>query len=112
MRAPVAIIAALSLAACATTPSSQVNEGKAIADAWSAFGAAASTLDGLAKAGVLTASEKVTIATDGAKIRDALNAATVAVDNNDNATASQNVATVTSLMVDLTAIVTAHAASK
>lgn len=103
-----AILAALSLAACATTPTTHMQQGKALADAWAAFDAASVTLDTLAKSGVLTASEKATIKTDIPLVHSALSAATAAYDTNNDASAAQNVATAGVLIAQLVAIAGAH----
>lgn len=108
MRIAIATIVALSLAACATTPSSHLTEGKALADAWAAFDAASTTLDGLATSGVLTPAEKTTIKTDVPLIASSLNAATAAYDSNNDATAAQNVAQASSLIAQLVTIAGSH----
>ena len=107
-RALLGVAVAFSLTACATTPSTHLTEGKALADAWSAFDAASTTLDSLAKAGALSASEKATILADGPKVENALNAATTAYDASDDATAGQNIAAATGLITQLATIVSAH----
>ena len=100
--------AGAALTACATTPSTHLGEGKALADAWSAFDAASTTLDGLATQGVLTAPEKATLRTVLPEVKTALESATSAYDANNDATAEQNVATATTLIAQLVAIVKVH----
>jgi hypothetical protein len=108
MRSLAPLLAALALAGCATTANSHLTEGKAIADAWSAFGAASSTLDSLATQGVLNAKEKAIIKADGPKIEQALEAATAAYDASNDASAAANVTTATTLIAELVTIVGAH----
>lgn len=107
MRA-LSLVLAISLTACATTPSTHLNEGKALADAWSAFDSASITLDSLQRSGVLNPTEKNIIRNDGPRIRDALNAATSAYASDNDATASQNVTAAATLIADLIVIVKAH----
>jgi hypothetical protein len=99
---------ALALSACATTPAGHLSEGKALADTWSAFDAASVTLDALAKAGSLSASEKAVVRADAPRVRDALNAATAAYQTNNDASVQQNVATASSLIAQLGTIAGAH----
>ncbi len=101
-------LAALTLAACATTPSTHLSSGKALADAWAAFDAASVTLDALATQGVLTASEKAIIRADAPRIEQALSAATAAYDASNDASAAQNVAAASALIAQLIAVVGAH----
>jgi hypothetical protein len=108
MRHLIALGAALSLAACATTSNAHLSEGKALADAWSAFDGASTSLDSMAKAGQLTASEKDVIRTDGPMIQSALQSATSAYDANADATAAQNITQASTLIAQLVAIVSAH----
>ena len=108
MRALLIGAVALGLAACATTPATHLDQGKALAKAWVGFDGAAQTLDALAVQGVLTAPEKVVIASAVPKARAALEAATAAYDANQDATAQQNVATAAALTAQLILIVKAH----
>lgn len=96
--------AALSLAACATTPSAQTTEAQGIAASWSALDGVANTLDGLATSKVLTGKNALTAAQDLEDAKAALLAATAAYNAGQGASAQQNVATATALIAALIAI--------
>lgn len=98
--------AALLLTACATTPTTHLQQGKADAAAWDALHGVASTLDSLALSGTLHGAQAATAKVDLDKATVLLTAADAAYRAGNDANAQQNVATATVLISDLLTIVT------
>lgn len=93
--------AVLMIAACATTPTTHLQSGKADAAAWDALHGVATTLDGLAVSGQLRGAKAATAKADLDHATAALTAADAAYRAGNSAGAAQNVATATSLIATL-----------
>lgn len=108
MRAVALLAAGVLLAGCASTPGLHLDEGKAIAAAWTALDAASKALDPMVKAGATSKAQNALIAAETPKVIAALDAATTAYRAGDNAGAATNVAAATTLIVELAQIAGAH----
>lgn len=98
----VAGAACLAMTACASlTP---ISEGQKLAAAWSALGAAAASVDALARSGVLHGINASTAATDLNEATEALSAATVAYQGGNNVSADQQIVAGTTLVAAIIAI--------
>lgn len=82
MKAVAAILACGILAGCATSASTTITEGKALADAWASLSAAAQIADAAAKSGVLTGANAAKVSTDLKEADAVLTTATTAYQAN------------------------------
>lgn len=94
----------LTTAACSSTPTNHLDQGKADAAAWDSLHGVATTLSGLAKAGELKGQAAATAKVDLDQATAALTAADAAYQAGNNASAAQNVATATALIATLAQI--------
>lgn len=97
-------VGAVSLSACATTASTQMQAGRGVNSLWASLDAVSVTLDGIAKAHIASGKpwpEANQVADDLHKATIAISAADAAFRAGDNATAQQNVATATALITTL-----------
>lgn len=99
-----ATCAALALAACATTPATQLTAARGDAAAWAALDAVSVTLDQMALSKTLHGPAAAAAAADLTKATQALQAADAAYAAGNNASAVQNVATATALVTELVSI--------
>jgi len=104
LSAMVAGLLILTTAACSSTPTSHLDQGKADAAAWDSLHGVASTLSSLARSGELKGQAAATAKDDLDKATAALTAADAAYQAGNNASAAQNVATATSLIATLAQI--------
>lgn len=98
------LTACAALAACATTTSSHLQQGRADAAAWDALHGVASTLDSMALGGVLHGAPAATARVDLDKASAALKAADAAYQAGSDASAAQNVAVATEFITELVGI--------
>lgn len=99
-----AAAAALTLSACATTPTTRMTEGKADAALWVSLDAASQTLTGLATSGKLHGAPATKAKAKLVKFKAAVQATDDAYAKGDAATAEQNAALAGQLLAELTGI--------
>lgn len=99
-----ASVGAVSLSACATTASSQMQVGRGVNALWASLDAVSLTLDGIAKAHIASGKpwpQGIVAADDLHKATAAITSADAAFRAGDNASAQQNVATAAALITVL-----------